>query len=848
MLRDTIFPELNLEQLDHVFGPKVQGSVWLDEIFSADTLDFFIFFSSIAYVAGNAGQSTYAAANAFMASLVANRRKRGLAGSVINIGAIVGNGYVSQRMERSKQLALRRAGFSFMSEQDFFETFAEGVLSARPEASGGFEISTGLRLEKDNDESPDQTWASNPIFQHLVTATGGLVAGNVRGRSSSTVRADLLEATSHEQVFKALKGKPQCSRLNIRIFCLSVTNPYTDNFLVKLRATLQADFDNPLRLSPDELGVDSLIAVDFQSWFHKELRIDVSLLKILNTSSIQNLLCEVEELLPSDMVPNLNGSNSLTKPSELASLSSAIQRDESAETRTQPAARSAESVADNSSSSHHDFDHISDMDNESSGKGLTSSSPLPMTTKRTMNSGASSKKLAAFERSVPMSFAQSGFWFLRSFVEDQTAFNVTTIIKLRGRINIGKFEKALADLGQRHDALRTTFYTDQTTRRHMQGIASTSVLRLEHSTVSNWEQIQDAIQEMQRHIFDLSNGEVLRLKILSLADDFHYIVLGYHHIAVDGIGLRIIASDLEKAYNGTLDITGRDTLQYPDFTLRQVKECTEGSWQESIAYWRDQFSTLPPPLPLLSLSRRLGRPDGLTFASYSVRFRLSAALKKQIKRCCRRFNATAFHFYLAAFRILLIRYTNNATKDITIGVADGNRKDADVLESLGLFLNLIPLRFRHDSNEMFTTTLETTRATSNDGFANSRVPFDFLLGELKLPRSPSHSPLFQAFINYRQNVQETWSFCGCEAEGESVSVGQNAYDVSLDITDSSNRENLIAVSVNRSLFTAQDAELLKQSYLSLLEAFAQNPAAQILWPSLHLERHVKGTMFLGQGW
>lgn len=203
VLHDTLFPDLDMERLEKVVKPKVLGSVYLNELFSEANLDFFVYFSSMAYVTGNPGQSAYSAANAFMASQAAQRRKRGLAGSVINIGAIMGNGYVSRELTLGQQSFLHKVGHSWMSEQDFQEIFAEGVLAGRPGFSDTYEMATGLRL--DDDEQRD--WASNPMFQHLVRKASHLVTGQNKSKSGAAIKPQLLEATTDEEVFDILKGK-----------------------------------------------------------------------------------------------------------------------------------------------------------------------------------------------------------------------------------------------------------------------------------------------------------------------------------------------------------------------------------------------------------------------------------------------------------------------------------------------------------------------------------------------------------------------------------------------------------------------------------------------------------------
>ena len=145
VLQDTPTRDMSLEDMEKVLKPKVNGSIYLDELFSDNILDFFIFFSSMVAVVGNLGQPNYNAANTFMSSLEAQRRKRGLAASVINIGAIIGVGFITREVSQANQDNLRKGGYMWLSEQDFHQIFAEAVLAGRPE------ISTGLRYVEANE-------------------------------------------------------------------------------------------------------------------------------------------------------------------------------------------------------------------------------------------------------------------------------------------------------------------------------------------------------------------------------------------------------------------------------------------------------------------------------------------------------------------------------------------------------------------------------------------------------------------------------------------------------------------------------------------------------------------------
>ena len=205
VLQDAMFLDLDVDRYAKVLKPKVNGSLLLDELFSEDTLDFMIFFSSMAAITGNPGQVAYNAANMFMASLAAQRRKRGLAGQAINIGAIVGNGYVTRELNMGQQSYLYRVGHSWMAEQDFHEVFAEGVLSCL-DRSGSLAPCSGLRIDDDNSKN----WVSNPMFQHLVFKSNSLIVRDKKTKAVLMAKTRLLESTSHGEVMEVLQGE-HCS-------------------------------------------------------------------------------------------------------------------------------------------------------------------------------------------------------------------------------------------------------------------------------------------------------------------------------------------------------------------------------------------------------------------------------------------------------------------------------------------------------------------------------------------------------------------------------------------------------------------------------------------------------------
>ncbi|KAI4118129.1 MAG: hypothetical protein LQ345_001753 [Seirophora villosa] len=288
ILHDTPTRDMSFHALDKVLKPKVDGSKYLDELFPENTLDFFVFFSSMTGVIGNMGQSNYTAANTFMCALANQRRSRGLAASVINIGVIIGAGYVTREVSHADQKNLRKRGCMWMSERDFHQIFAEAVLAGRPDSKVGPEISAGLR-RINPDESYQPIWFHNPVFAKCLLQQGSANTREAIGTSGPPLKARLQAATNEAEVAYILES------------C----------FTSQLQSLLGGTIDDTqskkaiLKSYTEELGIDSLIAVEILSWFLNSLSVNVPVLKILGGTVVRDLILHALNELPKDLVPNV---------------------------------------------------------------------------------------------------------------------------------------------------------------------------------------------------------------------------------------------------------------------------------------------------------------------------------------------------------------------------------------------------------------------------------------------------------------------------------------------------------------------------------------------------------------
>jgi len=884
VLADAMLLDMDVERVQKVMGPKVNGSLNLEAIFAETDLEFFVCFSSMASVSGNAGQSIYSAANSFMATLVSQRRKRGLAASVIHLGSIYGNGYVTEHLTKEQQEFLDRSGYMPMSEQDFHQVFAEAVVAGREILTGNAELMTGLRpATAGTGDENNLSWFDNPKFSHYVLIAESQGANAVSEKQNVSTKAQLLLATTAEEVRQAIE----------------------DSFIAKLKSSLQIEAATVItNMSLDNLGLDSLVAVELRSWFIKELMVEMPVLKIMGGATVLELVSAAQEALDESLIPNIGKEidPSLKTSSKFephsretetkiisssdggafatfndedddedmlgtghSNISTTLQskvigqqsrsndlglptkwnKSPSSFEDAAPINKAGYSISPPMSvykSGESSSDASLDSENEANGKLKKSFSTA--TSISTVDEYSQKSGDNKVEREVPMSFGQARFWFLKLYLEDQSTFNITTSIRMDGLLNIDSFKTAVKALGRRHEALRTSFFTDKSGQL-MQRILKTSQLRLQHSHIREENEIAAEFTRIKNYQYDIGSGEAMQIVLLTLRDDLHQLIIGYHHINMDGISLEVLLSDLQQLYY-------RQSLapvktQYPDFSLLQRKEHSTGQWDREISFWRTEFAELPPPLPILPLSSKIVRSALTKYASYTVKFELERGLTEQIQNVCKRTKTSPFNFFLASFKTLLHRYGEGEKSDICIGIADGGRHTDSVSESVGFFLNLLPLRFKTDSSQPFNEALKESRSKVVAALANSKVPIDVLLNEVQVPRDPTHNPLFQAFINYRPGVQDKRQYCGCEIEATQVDTSQTAYDISIDILENPGGGSVIYFSGQSELYSEGNVATLAKSYHNLLKAFAKNPALRLARPSLYDVEASQKALTVGRG-
>ncbi|NJL21960.1 MAG: hypothetical protein HC895_15975 [Leptolyngbyaceae cyanobacterium SM1_3_5] len=345
----------------------------------------------------------------------------------------------------------------------------------------------------------------------------------------------------------------------------------------------------------------------------------------------------------------------------------------------------------------------------------------------------------------PLSFAQQRLWFLYQLAPDNPFYNVPAAIWLRGAINALALERSFDAIVRRHTALRTRFAVID--GQPMQQILlempiALSLLDLRSIPLTERAAVaqQFAAQEAGRS-FRLGDQPLVRVTLLQFDSAEAMLLLTMHHIVADGWSLGVLMRELGIAYAATVEGRSPDLpllpIQYTDFSEWQ-RHRLQGDFLESqLAYWRSQLQDLPT----LALPIDRPRPAVQSYRGATVPLHYAPEIADGLTNLSQQAGASLFMTLLAAFAVLLHRYTEQT--DIAIGSPIANRDRSELEGLIGFFVNSLVLRVDLTGNPTFRELLDRVRDVAIAAYAHQELPFEKLVEELDPDRDLSRNPLFQ---------------------------------------------------------------------------------------------------------
>ena len=427
---------------------------------------------------------------------------------------------------------------------------------------------------------------------------------------------------------------------------------------------------------------------------------------------------------------------------------------------------------------------------------------------------------------APLSFAQQRLWLEQQRDPSRSAYNLPRALRLTGELNADALERALNRVIDRHDILRTAF-------TEIDG-AATQVIERNASLIVHRENLaaldqptrelalSQRIEQHARQPFDLTQAPLMRATLLRLGSDEHVLLLNMHHIVSDAWSNTILMQDLTMAYAQALlgdpSTLPSLPLQYADYASWQRGDYVQSpACHRSGAYWSDY---LGHELPALELPQEFARTANQQHMAGRVQVSLDPAMVQALDTFCQREGLTPFVVALAAWQLLLARYSNQ--NDFTVGVPNANRNSHESQELVGFFVSSQVYRARIDSTRSALDFLRDLRAQSLAALEHADYPLELILDQLQRPGAQGASALFQVLFNWRTGSSSPSAPNLGQLTLEFLSTGDNQakFDLSLDV-DYSQQQLLATFEYSRDLYRAETIERMAGHWQNLLRGLVE---------------------------
>ncbi len=443
---------------------------------------------------------------------------------------------------------------------------------------------------------------------------------------------------------------------------------------------------------------------------------------------------------------------------------------------------------------------------------------------------------------LPLSFSQERLWFLAQLDPENVSYHVPRAVRVKGALDVSLVEKTWTELFRRHEILRTSFPTVD--GRPVQLIHDPFAVTVPVVDLRSLP-VEERETEVQRHIinqgrlaFDLAHGPLIRITLLRLDEEEHVLVLAEHHLIHDGWTQGVLMRDfvtIFSAFSANEPSPLPDlSIQYADFAHWQRRWLEGEVIQTQLGYWKNQ---LAGATPVLELPGDHPRPAIQTFRGAEYQQVLDGPFADELRDFSRRHGATLFMTMLAAFDVLLARYTGQS--DISVGSGIANRRWREFENLLGMIINTVVMRADLSGNPAFAELLERVKDVTLGAYTHQDLPFEKLVEELNPPRSLSNTPLFQVMFSFLDTPMTELEIAGLhfrpmDAHNKSAKFDINVVvvtpveqRVSLQVDGPARHEVTVLWEYNTDIFDESTIVRLSSHYRHLLEAILTDARTRV---------------------
>jgi len=436
------------------------------------------------------------------------------------------------------------------------------------------------------------------------------------------------------------------------------------------------------------------------------------------------------------------------------------------------------------------------------------------------------------ESSSPLTPTQERVWLLEKLGHEAPVYHVPAPVRLEGPLDTAALSAAIDRIFERHEILRSVVrVVDERPRLVVQPARHVPlpIEEIDGDDATRWSRTLEKVHAEYVRPFDLVDGPLLRARLFRLDEEDHVLLLSMHHVVCDGVTIRILFDEIRELYDAAREGRAPDLpeadLQFGDYAAWMAEHVETPEVIEQVRWWSRELGGELPALELGTDRPRRSRPSG---AGAWLSRRLRRDLDEPLRRLAAEANTTLFTVFLAAFQVLLNRYTRQ--EELLVGIPVGTRDRVELERMPGFFVNTLAVRGSLAGDPGFTELVRRVRDTTLAAFANQEAPFERVVDAVRPDRRGGRTPVFQAMFDHRRALAEGLPLSGLRASRflreEEVHSRTTKVEVAL-YTEEFGGDLWAAVEYDTELFDETTMRRLLGHFEVLLESVAREPDARI---------------------
>ncbi len=427
---------------------------------------------------------------------------------------------------------------------------------------------------------------------------------------------------------------------------------------------------------------------------------------------------------------------------------------------------------------------------------------------------------------IPLSFSQERLWFIDK-LEGSLEYNLPTVLRLKGKINVDALENSIRQIINRHEVLRTVI--KEKDGQGYQKIIDADSWKLKIIDRPELKKDNDGlkrfIQNLVSRPFDLTCDFMLRAELIHIDENENIFVVTMHHIASDAWSMSIIVKEFMELYSSYTGNRNEELLpvkiQYSDYAMWQRKFLEGEELEKKLSYWKTKLGDAST----LHLPTDFSRPAVKSNRGAFEVFRVDQELTDRLYELGREHGSTLFMTLLSVFKVLLYRYSGQ--NDITVGTSITNRPQQELEDLIGFFVNTLALHSDVRGEATFSRLLQDVKTTTLEAYAHQDVPFEKVVDAVVTDRDPGKSPVFQVMLVLHNTPEiSRLSLGDLEIIPETVEYDVSKFEITF-FFDETPKGLIGTVQYRTDLYTPQTIRRMTNHFNELLKSIVKDPDQKI---------------------